>query len=98
VAFASSAQFLKKKAENPANRLTVAEALRAITGGCWRVSYELREVGGPHGRRAGGPNSEQEWVRRLMEEFDAEELPGEVDPPSEEQAAAEPMGSEERGA
>jgi DNA polymerase-3 subunit gamma/tau len=98
VAFASSAQFLKKKAEDPANRLTVAEALRAITGGCWRVSYELREVGGPHGRRAGGANSEQEWVRRLMEEFDAEELPGDRDPSGEALQDAEPMGSEERGA
>jgi DNA polymerase III subunit gamma/tau len=98
VAFASSAQFLKKKAEDPANRLTVAEALRAITGGCWRVSYELREVGGPHGRRAGSPSSEQEWVRRLMEEFDAEELPGDWDPFGGKQQAAEAMGGEERGA
>jgi hypothetical protein len=97
VAFASSAQFLKKKAEDPANRLTVAEAVRAITGGCWRVSYELREVGGPHGRRAGAPNSEQEWVRRLMEEFDAEELPGDRDPSGDELQDAPAMGSEERG-
>ena len=98
VAFASSAQFLKKKAEDPANRLTVAEALRAITGGCWRVSYELREVGGPHGRRAGSPSSEQEWVRRLMEEFDAEELPGDWDLSGGELQDAEAMGGEERGA
>jgi DNA polymerase-3 subunit gamma/tau len=98
VAFASSAQFLKKKAEDPANRLTVVEALRAITGGCWRVSYELREVGGPHGRRAGGPNSELEWVRRLMEEFDAEELPGDRDPSGEEPQDAQAMSGEERGA
>jgi hypothetical protein len=33
-----------------------------------------------------------------MEEFDAEELPGDRDPSGEERQAAEATGSEERGA
>jgi len=76
LAFASTAQFLKKKAEDPANRAAVGEALRAVTGGRWRLSYELREVLAGQDRPDGGEDSEEEWVRRFIEEFDAEEIPG----------------------
>ena len=55
-------------------------------------------MGGPHGRRAGSPSSEQEWVRRLKEEFDAEELRVDWDLSGGERRDAEAMGSEERGA
>jgi hypothetical protein len=75
LAFASSAAFLKKKAEDPANRMTVGEALRALTGVRWRLSYELRE---DHPRAKGPeplPRSEEEWVAKLIDEFDAEEIP-----------------------
>jgi hypothetical protein len=72
LAFAASAQFLKRKAEDPANRMTVGEALRAVTGERWRLSYELREQ--PAGEQAAPERSEEEWVRRFIEEFDAEEL------------------------
>jgi DNA polymerase-3 subunit gamma/tau len=74
LAFASTAQFLKKKAEDPANRMAVGEALNALTGERWRLSYELREeladgdTGQPEGR------TEEEWVARFMREFDAEEI------------------------
>ncbi len=74
LAFASTAQFLKKKAEDPANRTAVGEALSALTGERWRLSYELREelvdgeTGEPEGR------TEEEWVARFMREFDAEEI------------------------
>jgi DNA polymerase III subunit gamma/tau len=74
LAFASTAQFLKKKAEDPANRTAVGEALNALTGERWRLSYELREeladgeTGQPEGR------TEEEWVARFMREFDAEEI------------------------
>ena len=44
VAFASTAAFLKKKAEHPDNRAIVTEALRQVTGGRWRLSYELLEA------------------------------------------------------
>jgi hypothetical protein len=76
VAFPSSASFLKKKAESAANRTTVAAALGDLAGGRWRLCYELREeLDVREGDVA--PRSEQEWVARFMEEFDAEELPAE---------------------
>jgi len=77
LAFGPSARFLKKKAEDPANRMTVGEALRAITGVRWRLSYELREAAPTAKDHAAGISSEEDWVRRLMEEFDAEEVVGE---------------------
>jgi DNA polymerase III subunit gamma/tau len=77
VAFASSASFLKKKAEDPAHRATVGEALRELTGGRrLRVEYELRDELPPpvDGGRGEAPRTEDEWVARFVEEFDAEEL------------------------
>jgi DNA polymerase-3 subunit gamma/tau len=93
VAFAPTAQFLKKKAEDPANRMLVGGALREVSGRPWDLSYELREE--LEGRAGSGPPrpSEEEWVRRFMEEFDAEEVPGDW---SGEQG--EQLISEERGA
>jgi DNA polymerase III subunit gamma/tau len=77
LAFASTAQFLKKKAEDPANRLTVGEALRAVTGGRWRLSYELRdELGIADQPATPHEHNEEDWIRRFVEEFDAEEIPG----------------------
>ena len=73
VAFDSSAAFLKKKAEHPDNRAIVTEALRQVTSGRWRLSYELLESGAESRSEAEAP-TEEEWVRRFMEEFDAEEL------------------------
>jgi DNA polymerase-3 subunit gamma/tau len=92
LAFASTAQFLKKKAEDPANRMTVGEALRALSGKRWRLSYELRDELGSEDRPGVGAQSEEDWIRRFMDEFDAEEVPGEWEP--EPQAAQE----DERGA
>ena len=77
LAFASSALFHKKKAEDPANRAAVSEGLAALAGGRWRLSYELRDelaAGDQVGQPAEG--SEQEWVARFMQEFDAEEVQG----------------------
>jgi hypothetical protein len=79
VAFASSAAFLKKKAEHPDNRAIVTEALRQVTGGRWRLSYELLEVDDQDASEQVTP-TEEEWVRRFMEEFDAEELFGDQTP------------------
>jgi hypothetical protein len=73
VTFAASAPFLKKKAEDPANRAAVAEALSKLTGARWKLSYELREPDSQEESEAEAP-SEEEWVRRLMDELDAEEL------------------------
>jgi DNA polymerase III subunit gamma/tau len=75
VGFPTTAAFLKKKAEDPDNRAIVNAALRELTGGRWRISYELREDLGAEGEAATGePLSEEEWVRRFISEFDAEEI------------------------
>jgi DNA polymerase III subunit gamma/tau len=79
VAFASSAAFLKKKAEHPDNRAIVADALRQIAGGRWRLSYELLEPEADASSKVQVP-TEEEWVARFMEEFDAEELLGDQAP------------------
>ncbi len=73
--FAST--FLKKKAEDPANRMTVGEALRVVTGSRWRLSYELREgLAAESGEEPAEADSEERRLARFMEEFDAEEIPG----------------------
>jgi hypothetical protein len=73
VAFDSSIPFMKKKAEDPKNRMLVATALHELTGRRLRPSYELRELA--EGLPAEGVGcSEEEWVARFIEELDAEEL------------------------
>jgi DNA polymerase-3 subunit gamma/tau len=80
VAFASSKPFLRKKASVPLNRAAVTEALRAVTGVRWRLAFELRDTLGSGQHESHEPaRSEEEWVARFMEEFDAEEIPGEWD-------------------
>jgi DNA polymerase III subunit gamma/tau len=96
VAFAASAPFLKKKAEDPANRAAVTAALGNVTGGRWRLSYELRGELDEHEREEPAPSTEEEWVRRFMEEFDAEELPPADAVPVGENGA-ERAGDEEKG-
>ncbi len=92
VGFPTSAAFLKKKAEDPANRQIVTEALRQLAGGRWRISYELREDlddAGDNG--AAHAYTEEEWIERFKSELDAEEIP--IDP-----ASGEPAVGSERGA
>ncbi len=77
VAFPATASFSKKKAEDSAHRATVTEALRQLTGQRrLRVAYELREELPPpaEGQAGGAPRTEEEWMARLKEEFDAKEL------------------------
>jgi DNA polymerase-3 subunit gamma/tau len=76
VAFSATTPFHKKKAESPDNRATVAAALHEVTGRRWRLSYELQDGIGPYTEDDAAPLSEDEWVQRFIEEFDAEELPG----------------------
>jgi DNA polymerase III subunit gamma/tau len=87
VAFASSAAFLKKKAEHPDNRAIVSDALRQLSGGRWRLSYELLEADADAASELPAP-TEEEWVARFMEEFDAEELFGDQTPVTSEQKEA----------
>jgi DNA polymerase-3 subunit gamma/tau len=74
LAFAPSAAFLKKKAEDPANRTLVTGALQQISGVRLRPSYELSEDGAESSADHQGAPSD-DLVERLMAEFDAEELP-----------------------
>jgi DNA polymerase III subunit gamma/tau len=103
VAFSSSAPFLRKKASDPLNRTAVTEALRVITGVRFRLSYELREDLAPQERAEPVGTSEDDWVRRFKEEFDAEEVPGEWEPTQEgapargRESDLEAATSEEKG-
>jgi DNA polymerase-3 subunit gamma/tau len=78
VAFAATASFPKKKAEDREHRATVTEALRELTGDArMRVEYELRDELPASEEREPVPRTEEEWVARFKEELDAEELPAE---------------------
>jgi hypothetical protein len=77
VGFPTTAAFLKRQAEDPANRAIVTDALRQLTGGRWRLSYQLREeLDEANGSGSeSGTCTEEEWVARFKAEFDAEEIP-----------------------
>jgi DNA polymerase-3 subunit gamma/tau len=77
IAFAPSAAFNKRKAEETDNRKILLETLHRLTGRRYRVSFELseQEVAGVAAAAAQDDLSEEEIVRRLMSELDAEELP-----------------------
>ena len=71
LAFAPSAAFLKRKAEDRAHYATVVEELRRVTGRRVRLTYELRDGMAPPQHTP----AEEELVARLVAELDAEELP-----------------------
>ncbi len=98
VAFSTTTPFHKKKAESPDNRAAVAAALHDVTGRRWRLSYELHDGIGPHDGDESAPRSEEEWIARFMEEFDAEELSGGEQRPHEEPRGDAPVTSEQKGA
>ncbi|HUH82164.1 MAG TPA: DNA polymerase III subunit gamma/tau [Solirubrobacteraceae bacterium] len=99
LAFSSTAQFLRKKAEDPANRAIVGEALRSLAPGRWRLSYELRDVPGEAGGGASEELTEDELVRRFIEEFDGEEVPADWLPDGHaEQQDPDALAAGERGA
>ncbi len=70
-----SAAFLKRKAEDPANRAMLIDTLRRLTGRRYRVAFELREDLPAREGSNGKPPTEEQIVARLVEELDAEELP-----------------------
>ena len=74
LAYPFSAAFYKKKAEDPANRAAVGEALGALAGGRWRLRYELRDTPEPAEGEGRGGRSQEEWVARFIDEFDAREI------------------------
>jgi DNA polymerase-3 subunit gamma/tau len=98
IAFGSS--FLKKQAEGPADRMTVGESLTALTRVRWRLSYELRadlDAGAEQDAEDAGAGSDERWLARFMEEFDAEEIPYEG-PPTQASPGEPKLTSNEKGA
>jgi hypothetical protein len=92
VGFPASSAFMKKKAEVPANRQMVTDALRQLAGGRWRISYELREELDVAGARGGARTlTEEEWIERFKSELDAQEIP--VEPTSRSEHDSAPVAS-----
>ena len=71
LAFPSDRAFYKRKAEQDDNRRTTAEALRSVIGTMLRLRYELRDEAE---LPAADGLSHEELVKRLVEEFDAQEV------------------------
>ena len=74
IAFPVSASFNKRKAEEPDNRKILLDALKALTGRRYNVSFELSEDAPVEGGIDQEALSEDEIVARLMSELDAEEV------------------------
>jgi DNA polymerase-3 subunit gamma/tau len=77
LSWAESAEFYKRKAEDPACREQIATAIRTVTGSSLRLAFALADDHA-HGQNADVPAlSEDELIDTFMREFDAEELPAE---------------------
>jgi predicted nucleic acid-binding Zn-ribbon protein len=63
---------MRKKAEDRASRSALSDAVTKVTGRSLSLDYELRELDDPAEPLT---LSAEELVRRLKDEFDAEELP-----------------------
>jgi DNA polymerase III subunit gamma/tau len=75
VAFPSGKAFLKRKAEQDDYRRVTAEALRAVIGSPLVLRYELRDEPEPADPATEpGGLSHEELVKRLVDEFDAQEV------------------------
>ena len=80
LAFPMSKAFSKRKAEQDDYRRATADALRSVIGAALALRYELRETAEPPAGAADGLTQE-ELVKRLVEEFDAQEV---LDDPDQE--------------
>jgi DNA polymerase III subunit gamma/tau len=75
IAFPTDKPFYLRKAEQDENRRATADALRAVIGTALALRYELRDEPGPADPAAEpGGLSHEELVKRLVEEFDAQEV------------------------
>jgi DNA polymerase-3 subunit gamma/tau len=78
LAFPASKAFSKRKAEQDDYRRVTADALRTVLGTSLALRYELRDPdeSAPAGTPTAPPPglSQEELVRRLVEEFDAQEV------------------------
>ena len=77
LSWAESAEFYKRKAEDPACREQIATAIRTVTGRSLRLAYALADDDDHRGSDTAVPLSEDELIDTFMREFDAEELPAE---------------------
>jgi DNA polymerase-3 subunit gamma/tau len=86
LAWGQSAAFSKQMAENAANKELIAQAIRAVTGSSLRLALELRsDADHAAAEPAGGSGApaaltEDELIARLVDEFDATELPPDPTP------------------
>jgi DNA polymerase-3 subunit gamma/tau len=78
IAFPAGKAFLKRKAEQDDYRRATAEALRSVVGTMLKLRYELRDETEPP---ADDGLSHEDLVKRLVEEFDAQEV---LDDPDQE--------------
>jgi len=76
LAFAADAAFMRKKAEDRASRTALSDAVTKVTGRSLSLDYELRDL---DDSAEPVTLSAEELVRRLKDEFDAEELPAAVE-------------------
>ncbi|HET9124661.1 MAG TPA: DNA polymerase III subunit gamma/tau [Solirubrobacteraceae bacterium] len=86
IAFPKSKAFAQRKAQQEDYRRATAEALRSVIGIALTLHYELRDVIVADDAPQVGPSaqpglSQEELVRRLVEEFDAQEV---LDDPDQE--------------
>lgn len=81
VAFPPTADFLRRKADDDGYRRCAEAALRTVTGMKAQIAYVLADPppGGELDEEL-APPTEDEWVRRFVAEFDAEEILPEPDP------------------
>jgi DNA polymerase-3 subunit gamma/tau len=82
IGFPSTATFSMRKVTAPACREQLAAAVRAVTGA--RVRIDAVVHAGPDADEAEPTLSEDEFIARVVAEFDAEELPPEPQPESKE--------------
>ena len=71
LAFAEDAAFQRQKAEDRASRTALAQAVTQVTGCDVSLDYESRARAA---KPSAPPLSADELAKRLMEEFDGEEL------------------------
>jgi DNA polymerase-3 subunit gamma/tau len=75
----------RRQAEDPEKRELIVRTIRAVTGASLRLAHEVRTEHHPVAAEAAAPVlSEDELVQRFVAEFDAEELPPEPPPTTQE--------------
>ena len=77
LSWAESAEFYKRKAEDPACRDQIATAIRTVTGSSLRLAFALAADDAHPPTMEAPALSEDELIDTFMREFDAEELPAE---------------------